>query len=154
MPELPRLVEDLVPLVDQPVDAAVKSLQHIFGYPSKAGNSTAYEWRNAGVALKTEKGGRNSIEIYCDTADGFSAFKGELSTDTPIPEDRRAVRKSLGEPTAGRTNPRMSLNRLFGMQTQQVEFDRYENPDRVLHFEYDASRRVRRITLTAGEASG
>jgi hypothetical protein len=99
--------------------------------------------------------GTNTIAIYCDSADGFQPFQGSLADAMPLPEDRRDVRKSLGEPTAGRTNPRLSLNRLLGMagmSKPQAEWDRYDNPERVIHFEYDASRRVKRITLTSAPA--
>lgn len=147
-----RVVEDLVPLIELPAAQALETLQRIFGQPvvenAPKRASREYEWRSAGVVLEEGKDG-NIISIICDPADGFQPFQGQLSTETPMPEDRRAVRKSLGEPTAGRTNPRMSLNRIFGMRKQPAEWDRYDRPDRVIHFEYDASRKVKRVTLTA-----
>jgi hypothetical protein len=147
-----RLIEDLVPLIAAPADKAVATLKQTLGTPTaSAGSRTA--WPKAGLVLMPGvSAGTNTIAIYCDASDGFQPFQGSLAESLPLPEDRRDVRKSLGEPTAGRTNPRLSLNRLLGMAgvgTPQVEWDRYDNPERVIHFEYDASRRVKRITLTS-----
>lgn len=158
-----RLIEDLVPLIAQPPEQAVETLKGIFGTPKVLDASSPrdrasgpYAWPKAGVVVSPGvTSGTNTISIYLDGADGFQPFRGQLSESTPLPEDRRDVRKSLGEPTAGRTNPRLSLNRLLGMAGMtrgQAEWDRYESPERVIHFEYDASRRVKRITLTSAPA--
>ena len=151
-----RVVEDLVPLIELPADKAVETLQRIFGAPvveaQPKRNSREYEWRAAGVVLEEGKDG-NTISIICEPDGGFQPFKGRLSSAVEMPEDRREVRESLGEPTAGRTNPRRSLNKILGMFGTQVaqptEWDRYDNPERVLHFEYDSGRKVKRVTLTA-----
>lgn len=147
-----RLIEDLVPLIATPAEKAVETLRQIFGAPTSTKDSKA-AWPKAGVALLPGlNAGTSTIAIYCDASDGFQPFKGTLAESQPLPEDRRDVREALGEPTAGRTNPRLSLNRLLGMagvSKPQAEWDRYDNPDRVIHFEYDASRRVKRITLTS-----
>jgi hypothetical protein len=149
-----RVVEDLVPLIDLPAAQAVETLKRIFGAPRAAPkrNSVEYEWPSAGVALEEGKDGI-VISVICDASDGFQPFKGKLSSSADMPLDRREVRDTLGDPSAGRTNPRRSLNRLltaFGAQRgQPPEWDRYDNPDRVMHFEYDAGRRVKRVTLTA-----
>ena len=146
-----RLIEDLVPLIATPPNEAVETLKRIFGAPTSRGAQAL--WPKAGVALMPGvAAGTNTIAIYCDASDGFQPFKGTLAESQPLPEDRKDVRESLGEPTAGRTNPRLSLNRLLGMagvSRPQPEWDRYDNADRVIHFEYDASRRVKRITLTS-----
>ena len=160
MTDLLRLVEDLIPLVDAPTTQAVETLQKIFGAPKLLEapavqgkrSSQPFAWPKAGVVITpgvTE--GTNTISIYIDGVDGFEPFKGSYSGDRAIPMDRREVRDSLGDPTAARTNPRLSLNRIFGAR-QQPEWDRYDEADRVIHFEYDASRRVKRITLTAAPA--
>jgi hypothetical protein len=150
-----RVVEDLVPLIELPAAKAVETLKAIFGVPVEAvakRSSREFEWRSAGVVLEEGKDGI-VITVICEQADGFQPFKGKLSSATDMPVDRREVRESLGDPSAGRTNPRRSLNRLlsaFGAQRgQPPEWDRYDNPDRVMHFEYDAGRRVKRVTLTA-----
>ena len=151
-----RVVEDLVPLIELPAAKAVETLQRIFGAPrlepAPKRNSMEYVWPSAGVVLEEGKDGI-VVSIICDASEGFQPFKGMLSTSAPMPEDRREVRESLGEPSAGRTNPRRSLNRIlnaFGaVRGQPPEWDRYDNPDRVMHFEYDAGRRVKRVTLTA-----
>lgn len=151
-----RVVEDLVPLIELPAAQAVETLQRIFGEPiveaQPKRNSREYEWRSAGVVLEEGKDG-NVISLICEPEDGFQPFKGKLSTAAEMPEDRREVRESLGEPSAGRTNPRRSLNRVLGVfgvqRAQPPEWDRYDNPERVLHFEYDAGRKVKRVTLTA-----
>lgn len=147
-----RVVEDIIPLVELPAAQALETLQRLFGAPvvekSARRNSTEYEWRSAGVVLEEGKEG-TVISLICDPTDGFQPFNGRLSASADLPVDRRAVRESLGEPTAGRTNPRMSLNRIFGIRRQPPEWDRYDNPERVIHFEYDAGRKVKRVTLTA-----
>lgn len=168
MPDLLRLVEDLIPLIDAPTAKAVETLQQIFGVPKvlEAPGAQAaaaavkgsrpsgpIAWPTAGVVITpgvTE--GTNTISVYLDSGDGFQAFRGMYSDTTPLPEDRRAVRKSLGEPSAGRTNPRLSINRLLGSTKLQPEWDRYDKADRVIQFDYDASRRVKRITLTSAPA--
>ena len=149
-----RLIEDLVPLIDLPAQKAVETLQELFGTPKilelPQRNSRPIAWPKAGVVITPGvTDGTSTISIYLDGAEGFEPFKGMYSETTPLPHDRKDVRESLGEPTAGRTNPRLSLNRLLGMGRQQTEWDRYDNQDRVIHFEYDASRRVKRITLTS-----
>jgi hypothetical protein len=147
-----RVVEDLVPLIELPASQAVQTLQQIFGEPkieqAPKRNSTEYEWPSAGVVLEEGKDG-NVISLICNEGEGFQSFKGRLSSSAEMPIDRREVRESLGEPTAGRTNPRMSLNRILGIRRQPPEWDRYDNAERVIHFEYDAGRRVKRVTLTA-----
>ena len=147
-----RIVEDIIPLVELPASQAVETLKRLFGAPAtkKATkrNSTEYEWPAAGVVLEESKDG-TVISLICEPEDGFQPFNGKLSESADLPVDRREVRESLGEPTAGRTNPRLSLNRLFGVRRQPPEWDRYDNPDRVIHFEYDAGRKVKRVTLTA-----
>ena len=147
-----RVVEDLVPLVELPAALALESLRRMFGAPVvekvTKRNSTEYEWPSAGVVLEEGKDG-TVISLICEPADGFQPFNGKLSDSADLPVDRREVRESLGEPTAGRTNPRLSLNRLFGVRRQPPEWDRYDNSERVLHFEYDAGRKVKRVTLTA-----
>ena len=151
-----RVVEDLVPLIELPPAQAVETLQRIFGAPvvepQPRRNSREYEWRNAGVILEEGKDS-TTITLICEPAEGFQPFKGKLSSSADMPEDRRDVRETLGEPTAGRTNPRRSLNRILGaigaVRGQPPEWDRYDNPSRVLHFEYDASRKVKRVTLTS-----
>ena len=155
MQDVLRLIEDLVPLIDVPVDKAVETLKQTFGAP-KTKTSSEAQWPTAGLSISPGvKSGTTTISIYCDATDGFQPFKGALAESKPLPEDRRDVRDSLGDPSAARTNPRLSLNRLLGMagmSKPQAEWDRYDNPDRVIHFEYDASRRVRRITLTSAPA--
>jgi hypothetical protein len=160
MADLLRLVEDLLPLIDAPTAKAVETLQKIFGAPkvlelsgpaAKRG-SGPIAWPMAGVVITpgvTE--GTNTISIYVDGVDGFQPFRGSYSDTAALPADRREVRDSLGDPSATRTNPRLSLNRIFGAR-QQPEWDRYDEHDRVIHFEYDASRRVKRITLTSAPA--
>ena len=155
MTESLRVVEDLVPLIDLPAAKAVETLKAIFGVPVEAvakRSSREFEWRSAGVILEEGKDG-NVISIICETTDGFQPFKGKLSSSADMPVDRREVRDTLGDPSAGRTNPRRSLNRIlsaFGAQRgQPAEWDRYDTPERVIHFEYDAGRRVKRVTLTA-----
>jgi hypothetical protein len=152
-----RVVEDLIPLIELPAAQAVETLQRIFGAPpviesQPKRNSKEYEWRDAGVVLEEGKEGI-VISLICEPEDGFRPFRGKLTSSADMPADRRDVRESLGEPTAGRTNPRRSLNRVlgvFGVQRgQPPEWDRYDNSDRVLHFEYDAGRKVKRVTLTA-----
>ena len=151
-----RVVEDLVPLIELPAAQAVETLQRIFGAPvvepQPRRNSREYEWKSAGVILE-EGQDSTTITLVCEPADGFQPFKGKLSSSADMPEDRRDVRESLGEPTAGRTNPRRSLNRILGaigaMKNQPPEWDRYDNASRVLHFEYDAGRKVKRVTLTS-----
>ena len=151
-----RVVEDLVPLIELPADKAVETLQRIFGAPkvetTLKRNSREYEWRSAGVVLEEGRDGI-VITVICDAADGFQPFKGKLSSAADMPTDRREVRDTLGDPSAGRTNPRRSLNRILGAlgaaKGQPPEWDRYDNPDRVMHFEYDAGRKVKRVTLTA-----
>ena len=146
-----RVVEDLLPLIELPAASAVDTLQRHFGAPivDKANkrNSTEYEWRSAGVVLEEAEDG-TVISLICEPTDGFQPFRGRLSDAVELPVDRREVRESLGEPTAGRTNPRLSLTRLLGVRRQPPEWDRYDNPERVLHFEYDAGRKVKRVTLT------
>ena len=156
MPDSLRVVEDLVPLIELPADKAVETLKSIFGAPkvepAPRRNSVEYEWRSAGVVLEEGRDGI-VITVICDAADGFQPFKGKLSSAADMPTDRREVRDTLGDPSAGRTNPRRSLNRILGAlgaaKGQPPEWDRYDNPDRVMHFEYDAGRRVKRVTLTA-----
>lgn len=147
-----RVVEDLVPLVELPPSQAVETLQRIFGAPvvepQPKRQSKEYEWRDAGVVLEEGKDG-TTISIICNDAEGFKPFQGKLSGSAEMPVDRREVRESLGEPTAGRTNPRMSLNRILGIRRQPPEWDRYDKSERVIHFEYDAGRRVKRVTLTS-----
>jgi hypothetical protein len=149
-----RVVEDLVPLIEQPASRAVDALKAIFGAPVESvakRSSREFEWRSAGVVLEEGKDG-NVISVICEPANGFQPFKGRLSGDSDMPVDRREVRESLGEPTAGRTNPRRSLNRILGAlgaRSQPPEWDRYDTADRVIHFEYDAGRKVKRVTLTA-----
>ena len=151
-----RVVEDLVPLIELPADKAVETLQRIFGVPKVEAtlkrNSREYEWRSAGVVLEESRDGI-VITVICNEADGFKPFQGKLSSAADMPVDRREVRDTLGDPSAGRTNPRRSLNRILGAigaaKGQPPEWDRYDNPDRVIHFEYDAGRRVKRVTLTA-----
>jgi hypothetical protein len=150
-----RVVEDILPLIEQPTAQAVETLKRIFGVPVEAAPkrmSREFEWRSAGVVLEEGKEGI-VISLICEPENGFQPFRGKLSSSADMPVDRREVRESLGDPTAGRTNPRRSLNRLlsaFGAQRgQPPEWDRYDNPDRVMHFEYDAGRRVKRVTLTA-----
>ena len=151
-----RVVEDLVPLIELPAAQAVETLQRIFGAPVVESQpkraSREYEWKSAGLILEEGKDSM-TITLVCEPADGFQPFKGKLSSAADMPEDRRDVRESLGEPTAGRTNPRRSLNRILGaigaMKNQPPEWDRYDNPARVLHFEYDAGRKVKRVTLTS-----
>lgn len=155
-----RVVEDLVPLIELPPAQAVETLKRIFGAPvvepQPKRNSREYEWKNAGVILEEGKDS-TTITLVCEPADGFQPFRGKLSSSAEMPGDRRDVRESLGEPTAGRTNPRRSLNRILGalgaVRGQPPEWDRYDNPSRVLHFEYDAGRKVRRVTLTAMPAA-
>ena len=156
MTESLRVVEDLVPLIEIPAEQAVETLQRIFGAPKVEPairrDSKEYEWRSAGVVLEEGKDG-NVISIICDATDGFQPFKGKLSSSADMPVDRREVRDTLGDPSAGRTNPRRSLNRMLGVfgvqRAQSPEWDRYDAPERVIHFEYDAGRRVKRVTLTA-----
>ena len=156
MTEQLRVVEDLLPLIELPAAKAVETLKKIFGAPkvepAPKRNSVGYEWPAAGVAIEEGRDGI-VISVICDATDGFQPFKGKLSSSADMPVDRREVRESLGDPSAGRTNPRRSINRLlnaFGAQRgQPTEWDRYDNPDRVMHFEYDAGRKVRRVTLTA-----
>ena len=150
-----RVVEDLVPLIEQPVSQAVETLKAIFGTPVEKTAKRAsreFEWRSAGVSIEEGKDG-NVISIICEPGEGFQPFSGRLSGDSDMPVDRKEVRESLGEPTAGRTNPRRSLNRILGAlgaaKSQPPEWDRYDTADRVIHFEYDAGRKVKRITLTA-----
>jgi hypothetical protein len=150
-----RVVEDLVPLVEQPAAQAVETLKAIFGVPVESvakRSSREFEWRSAGVVLEEGRDG-NVISIICEPANGFQPFKGRLSGASDMPVDRREVRESLGEPTAGRTNPRRSLNRILGAlgaaKSQPPEWDRYDNAERVIHFEYDAARKVKRVTITA-----
>jgi hypothetical protein len=150
-----RVVEDLVPLIEQPVSQAVETLKAIFGAPVESvakRKSREFEWRSAGVIVEEGKGG-NVISIICEPANGFQPFSGRLSGSSDMPVDRKEVRESLGEPTAGRTNPRRSLNRILGAigaaRAQPPEWDRYDTADRVIHFEYDAGRKVKRVTLTA-----
>ena len=152
-----RLLEDLVPLIAQSPERAIETLQQLFGAPKTleaphSRSSRPIAWPNAGVVVTPGvTDGTSTIAVYLDGADGFQPFKGMYSASAPLPEDRRDVRQSLGEPTAGRTNPRLSLNRLMGVlgRPAQAEWDRYESAERVIHFEYDASRRVKRITLTS-----
>src|SRR5688572_12262012 len=134
MPDSLRLIEDLVPLIATPAEKAVETLRRIFGAPTSTKDSRV-AWPKAGVALLPGvSDGTTTIAIYCEPIDGFQAFRGTLAESLPLPEDRRDVRESLGEPTAGRTNPRLSLNRLLGMagmSKPQAEWDRYDNPQRV-----------------------
>ena len=157
MPDL-RVIEDLVPLIDVPPERAVEALQDHFGAPklleSQSRNSRPIAWPKSGVVITPGvTQGTSTISVYLDGEDGFQPFRGMYSEAAPLHEDRRAVRKSLGTPSADRTNPRLSLNRLLGSFARPpAEWDRYENPERVIHFEYDASRRVKRITLTSAPA--
>ncbi len=104
--------------------------------------------KKAGYEILAEGGRVNTVFLYVEKADGFSAFPGPLPYKLPCGANRTEVRQLLGKPEK---SGKASKHKILGPQRA---WDRFAVDSIFIHIEYsDAELRVSLITLMTDDAA-
>jgi len=116
----------------------------------KEGQPVAWNFigKKSGYEISAEDGRVNTVFLYVQKADGFSAFTGHLPYNVPRDSTRTEVRRQLGRP---QRSGKAYKDKILG---PQGAWDRFFVDSICIHFEYsDPGLQISLVTLMTEDAA-